>query len=239
MSLVDHAHEQRHSAAAVYERLREAILDAELAPGQTMSQVQLAEQLGVSRTPLREALRHLQAEGLIEARANRQVRVAPVSVEDVEDLSALRLAIEVAAIRMSVPRMTPEDIGQMRGHIAEMEHFRSESDYRRWSIPHAAFHAQLTSHAGRRFTLLLRQLFDHAERYRRLHVGAMPVAWGAGDHERIFDAVRAGDTDSSARHLANHLARTGRDIIELLSPGYRPLVLDRALRAAARDEPPA
>jgi DNA-binding GntR family transcriptional regulator len=234
MTLLDQPLEQRHSADAAYHRLRQAILDSELVPGQTMSQVMLAEKLAVGRTPLREALRQLEAEGLIEARPNRQVRVAPVSVEDVEDLSALRLSVEVAALRLSVPRMTPEDVGQLRGHLAEMDHFRSEGDYRRWSVPHAAFHAQLTSHAGRRFVALLRQLFDHCERYRHLHIGAVPAARGADDHERIFEAVKAGDADLGAQRLAHHLARTGHDIIELLSPGYRPDVLDEALREATR-----
>src|SRR4029077_7455826 len=69
----------RHGSGQVYARLREAILNAELAPGLTMSQAALADQLGVSRTPLREALRLLQGEGLIEAEPNRRVRVAPVT----------------------------------------------------------------------------------------------------------------------------------------------------------------
>jgi GntR family transcriptional regulator, rspAB operon transcriptional repressor len=225
---------QQHSAEAVHQRLRDAILDAELPPGHTMSQVTLAEQLGVSRTPLREALRQLQAEGLIEAHANRQVRVSPVSVEDVEDLSALRLTTEATALRLSVSRLTPEDIGAIHGFLAEMDHYSETGDYRRWCVPHAAFHAQLTAHAGRRFEVLLGQLFDHCERYRRLHIGHAPAPWGAGDHQRIFEAVKAGDADLSASRLAHHVARTGRDVIELIAPGYEPTRLEQALEQASR-----
>src|SRR6202042_3233207 len=120
----------RQSAEYVHRRVREAILESELPPGETMSQVALAEELGVSRTPLREALRMLQGEGLIEARPNRRVRVAPISA-------------------------------------AEMAHFAEQRDMRRWLVPHAEYHRQLTNLAGERFAVLLSQLFDHAERYRR------------------------------------------------------------------------
>src|SRR3984885_6529486 len=68
----------------VYERVRNAILDGQLAPGAVMSQVALAQDLGISRTPLREALRMLQSEGLVEGEPNRRVRVAPMTASDLE-----------------------------------------------------------------------------------------------------------------------------------------------------------
>ncbi len=87
----------------VYERVRNAILDGELAAGTVMSQVALAEELGISRTPLREALRLLQGEGLIEAEPNRRVRVAPMTASDMEELCVMRVTLEAEALRLSVP----------------------------------------------------------------------------------------------------------------------------------------
>lgn len=83
----------KQSSEQVYERVREAILDGVLAPGTVMSQVALAEDLGISRTPLREALRMLQSEGLIEAEPNRRVKVAPMTPADLEELWMIRVTL--------------------------------------------------------------------------------------------------------------------------------------------------
>ena len=99
----------------VYERVRNAILDGQLAPGAVMSQVALAEELGISRTPLREALRMLQSEGLVEGEPNRRVRVAPMTASDLEELYVMRVTLEAEALRLSVPRMTSEDLARLEG----------------------------------------------------------------------------------------------------------------------------
>src|SRR3954463_15444131 len=118
---------------AVYQRVREAILEGEIPPGATMSQVALAEELGISRTPLREALRMLQSEGLVDAERNRRVRVAPVSPQDLEELCVMRVTLEAEAIRLAVPRMAAEDLGRLEAWIAEMAHYAEAKDYRRWT----------------------------------------------------------------------------------------------------------
>src|SRR3954468_9282845 len=99
----------------VHRTIREAILDGKLEPGTTMSQVTLADELGVSRTPLREALRMLQNEGLIESEPNRRVRVSSLSLAGLEELYTIRIPLEVTALRLSVPRMTPEEVAQLEG----------------------------------------------------------------------------------------------------------------------------
>jgi len=209
--------------------VRNAILDGDLAPGVVMSQVALAEELGISRTPLREALRMLQSEGLVEGEPNRRVRVAPMSVVDLEELYVLRVTLEAEAMRLSVLAMTSEDIARLEGHMAEMAHYSSSKDYRRWGIPHRKFHRVLTVHAGKRINLVLDQLFDHAERYRRLHIGHGPGAWATAQHRDILDACKAGDRDRSAALLATHLGTTGLEVAQLLEPGYDPGLLTTAL----------
>src|SRR5947209_16972901 len=102
--------ENGQSTEDVYARVRAAILDGELAAGAVMSQVALAEELGISRTPLREALRMLQSERLVEAEPNRRVRVAAMSPADLEELCIVRVTLEAEALRLSVPLMTSEDL---------------------------------------------------------------------------------------------------------------------------------
>src|SRR3954447_3872142 len=120
---IEGAARRRDNVEQVYRRVREAILEGEIAAGQTMSQVALADELGVSRTPLREALRMLQAEGLIDGEPNRRVRVAQLSIAGLEELYTIRIPLEVTALRLSLPRMAPEDVAQLEGTMAEMAHF--------------------------------------------------------------------------------------------------------------------
>jgi GntR family transcriptional regulator, rspAB operon transcriptional repressor len=218
---------------AVYQRVREAILEGEIAPGATMSQVALADELGISRTPLREALRMLQSEGLVHAERNRRVRVATVSPVDLEELCVMRVTLEAEAIRLAAPRMTDEELARLEGHIAEMAHFAEAKDYRRWNVPHQAFHRGLTARAGDRFTAVLTQLFDHAERYRRMHIGHGPSAWATKDHRAILDACKAHDRDTAGRLLGEHFARTAFEVIAELDPGYEPARLRETVSAIA------
>src|SRR5215475_14503790 len=108
------------STEVVHDRLRRAILRGELDPKVPISQVQLAARLGVSRTPLREALRMLQREGLIDSEPNRRVRVAELSLADLEQLYAARVLIEALAVRMTVPAYTAADLAELKDALAEM-----------------------------------------------------------------------------------------------------------------------
>lgn len=220
--------ENGENAEDVYDRVRTAILNSELAPGAVMSQVALAQELGISRTPLREALRMLQGEGLIEAEHNRRVRVAPMTPQDLEELYLVRVTLEAEAVRLSVPQMASEDLARMEGQIAEMAHYAAAKDYGLWGVPHRAFHRALTAPAGRRVNDLLGQLFDHSERYRHLHIGPEPSAWATAGHRDILDACKAGNRDRTAGLLASHLARSGLEVSQRLDPAYDPAQLATA-----------
>src|ERR1700749_4226742 len=104
---------RRDNVEQVYRRVREAILTGEIEAGTAMSQVALADALAAPRTPLRKALRMLQSEGLAEAQANRRVTVRPISATDLEELVVMRVALETEAVRLSVPRLIPEDLAAL------------------------------------------------------------------------------------------------------------------------------
>jgi DNA-binding GntR family transcriptional regulator len=217
---IEGAASRRDNVEQVYRRVREAILEGEIAPGTIMSQVALADDLGVSRTPLREALRMLQSEGLVDAQANRRVTVRPISATDLEELVVMRVALETEAVRLSVQRLAPEDLASLEGRLAEMGHFAEAKDYARWQAPHMAFHRGLTGPAGQRVNALLEQLSDHAERYRRVHITRSPKAWQTAGHREILDAAKQGDREKAGRLMAVHLSSNAFDVMELLEPGY-------------------
>src|SRR5262249_44878641 len=165
------------STGVVHDRLRNAILRGELDPKVPISQVQLAARLGVSRTPLREALRMLQREGLIDSAPNRQVRVTELSVADLEQLYAARVLIESLALRITVPLYTPNDLADLRASLASMTQLKGH-DLDLWETAHRRFHQLLRAHAGDRIGRLAADLSDHAGRYRRGDMAA-PRAWSA------------------------------------------------------------
>ena len=149
----------------------------------------------------------------------------------------MRVSLEAEALRLSVPNMTSEDLARLEGHMAEMAHYAQEKDYRRWNVPHSLFHRALTARAGDRVNVVLGQMFDHSERYRRLHIGQGPSAWATAQHRDILDACKAGDRDRSAGLLAGHLARTGLEVSELLDAGYDPARLKQSVLDAGGELP--
>jgi DNA-binding GntR family transcriptional regulator len=220
-------------ADLVYARLREAILHGRLAPGLVVSQVQLARELGVSRTPLREAVRMLQREGLVAGEANRMVRVAPLSIQDVEELYAVRIANEALAIRLTVPRMTAEDDAALDECLRLLASFAQQGDIDAWERHHRAFHTRLVRGAGSRLCTLLSELYDHAERYRRLYITSEPRAMsiGAAEHEAIVAASYQRDAATAAAELARHLSRTALTALMQIAPEHEPALVRATLRA--------
>lgn len=222
---------------AVRERIRGAILRGELAPDARMSQVELARELGISRTPLREALRMIQREGLVEGEARRRLRVAPMSAEDLEDLYALRLSIEALGIRATVPRLSDEDLDELGALLAEMDRLERDADFEEWDEAHRAFHSGLVRHGGRRLARLAVELGEHAERYRRTYLSE-PRAWSPAraEHAAILEACRARDADLAATRLVEHLARTALTVAATIAPSYDPQLLRTALRSVIDEQ---
>jgi DNA-binding GntR family transcriptional regulator len=229
---------QELSTELVHERLRDGILRGEFDPRVPISQVQLAARLGVSRTPLREALRMLQREGLIDSEPNRRVRVKALSVTDLEQLYALRVMVEALAVRLSVPQLTHDDLEAMRAALADMDELAKHRDLDAWESAHRTYHDLLRMHAGERVARLARDLSDHTERYRRVYMGE-PRAWTAAaeEHRAVADACRAGDPSLAAAQLARHLARTALSLMAAISPEHDPLPIREALRMVTAEAP--
>lgn len=216
-----------------YGRVREAILACELAPGSRVSQVRLATDLGISRPTLREALRLLQNEGLIRAEPNRQVRVAPLEIEDFEQLNALRLAVEPMAVHLSVAKLTDQDLAELAEAKAEHDRLRDGEDPAGVAVAHHCFHALTYSRAGERVRRAADDLWRSAERYRRLMVNqnsdaAAVSALARDDHTQILRAALDRDAPRCADLVARHIAKMSTIAFSLIDSSRDPA----AFRAA-------
>jgi DNA-binding GntR family transcriptional regulator len=227
------------SALSAYRALRAAILSGELPPGSPVSQVKLAAAYGISRAPLREGLRLLQNEGLVTAIHNRRMRVAPLTLEDLEELYALRLLTETLAVALSVPLLTDEELERARATNDAMHASIEADDVAAADAPHREFHLGLVAQAGQRMQAQVADLWDHAERYRStlLEGPAVRVAThvqlSAAEHDAILEAAETRDGDLCAQGIAKQLTRVGLDVMATLDPTHDPRILRIAIREVA------
>lgn len=222
--------------------LRELIFSGQLAAGTPLSQVQLAEQLQVSRTPLREALRMLEAEGLVESERNRRMRVASLSVTDLEHSYAGRIVLEAFGVRMTVPHLDAERIAALRGCLVEMDECAERGDFDGWELPHQRFHDGLIEEAGPQLVRHIDQLQSHGRRFRSLYVTRRPgEAWtrSAVEHEEILNACLSGDVQAASERMARHLAQTALTMVAATDPGHDPVAIRTALKTVCPPDPSA
>lgn len=226
------------TVAEIHDALRASILSGELPAGQVLSQVKLARSFDVGRTPLREALRMLQHEGLVEGEYNRRVRVAPFSLADLEQVYALRVMIEAFAVRVSVPHFTDEDLDRLDAAVAEMAQTANADDLEHWEAAHRRLHFGLAAYAGDRTLAQVRTLLDHAQRYRHLFIRTDPIAWHMGPSydQRIVEACREREAVEASERLARHLGRAALTGVAALAPGHDPAVVRAALRMIIGEE---
>jgi DNA-binding GntR family transcriptional regulator len=231
------------AAASVHERLRQLILTGDLPPGSVLSQVRLAEDLGVSRTPLRDAMRRLQSEGLIDAEHNRRARVADIDPSDLQALYCQRILVESLAISLTVERLSEVDLQRIRDALAEMLAAAAEErSYEAWDEPHRRFHALLVMHAGERLRDVTAGLVDRSERYRRLwlyRTGELR-SWELAEeeHTSLLEACEAREARLAAERLARHLGRTALSLLMTVVPEEDPRLVRGAIQMVVGSERP-
>ncbi len=224
--------EGRIVISQVYSYLRKKILDGTVPPGTVLSQVQLAQEIGVSRTPLREALRMLQEEGLVLAEHNHRVRVADIDIGELESFYASRIMLESLAIALSIPRLTQDDFDKLASALDQMDAASERRDMQSWDEGNRQFHAVLSSYTEGQLRETIKRSIDASERYRRIKLQNLSRSWEVAEveHQAIFEACRKGNRDAAVDLLARHLARTALTVIALADPEYEPTAVRTALR---------
>jgi len=233
--------EARQAIPYVHAYLRECILDGTLTPGTKLSQVSLAEQLGISRTPLREVLRMLQEEGLVETEPNQRTRVAGLDAEELDGVYSNRILLETLAVSMTIGKISAQGRKDAKRLLSAMRRASKSGDFAAWFAAHADYHRLITAGAGESLQRQLRALADRTIRYIRIYQLSEPNSWqAAGDveHARILDALVAGDERGALTGMAHHLARTALRVLTDCARTYVPVAVPHAVALIDR-RPPA
>lgn len=225
---------ERRSTEWAHSVIRERILDGRLAPAEVIAQAALADELGISRTPLREAMRLLQNEGLLEGEPNRRLRVAGISASDLEQLYAMRITNECLAIRVGASLLTDDQIEAARSAWDGMEAAGLRGDRTAVEAAHRRFHIALLAGAGERFVQAASVMWDHTTRYRAAYLAragsSAAVALKAhSEHRLILDAAADGDGAASSIALARHYSRTAESLIAATDGTHEPAMLRAAV----------
>jgi DNA-binding GntR family transcriptional regulator len=203
----------------IYLAIRDRIVAGDYPPGLRLSQQQLAEELSVSRTPLREALQKLEVEGLVIGQANRGMEVAPVALADVENSYALRLMVEPVTVAAIVARVGDEEIADMEEALAAME--RPSNSTREFQEAHWRFHRALLDRYPDPFSSIIRDLHTKLYRHQRVYF-SRPVA--LADFTRLdrafLDALRAHDGAVAKQVLEFHLLDAALGLVRDVNPEH-------------------
>lgn len=225
----------------LHAELRERIMTGTYPPGIVLSQVILAEEFGVSRTPVREAIRRLEEEGLIEAEQNRRARVRQISPEELDVILTERILLETTGIKLTASRFHEDDLSELHLLVAAMRVSLERLDAESWDRAHTKFHAALVGHASPKLRESIGAQVERAERYRRL---CAPLPYTIPnfnlEFERILEACVIRNADMAARRVARELARVALSVLAHASPSYEPHTIRAALtilRADVLEEP--
>lgn len=192
----------------VTERLRHALLAGDIKPGEPIRVAQLERSFGVSHIPIREAVRRLEAEGLIVAEPQRAAVAAGVDLKDLGGLYDLRRIIECEVIRRSVARMSEEQVESVRDALVALEAVAQNHDSPEFWDLHMDFHwALLEPGATAWIRRVLEQIWVASQRYVRLFVSTT-LHDAMRDHRELLAACEARDDERAERILRLHLDRT-------------------------------
>lgn len=203
---------------AVLVGLRADILTGALGPGDQVVQETLAERYGVSRVPLREALKMLEAEGQVVYHPHRGYFVAELSVADLLEVYRLRSLLEAEAIRQAVPTLTAADIEEIAALAADVDRAAAAGDVLAMTAANRRFHFALFDAAGLpRLTRLLHQLWDATDAYRALYFQQESNRTRvAEEHAAMIGALRAGQAERVVDLHEGHRARSVETVTAIL-----------------------
>jgi DNA-binding GntR family transcriptional regulator len=204
--------QERTLADRAFSAIHDAIVGGTVEPGERLRIEELGQALGMSPMPVREALRRLDAVGLVEQIPHRGARVTVLSIEDLREIYDARLALEGLALRRAAERISSEKLEEARAALELMADDRRRRAQNLW-VAHQRFHFALYEGAGSRWLLrLITPLWESSERYRVNIVRKARFDIRQAEHEEIFAAVEAGESDRAADLVHDHLVQTANDI---------------------------
>lgn len=224
VSALDALGAQKPLSDRVYEALRDAIIDGRLEPGQWLRQEALAQELGVSQMPIREALKRLVAEGLAERMPYRGVRVVEFSPGDIADMCTVRLILESLAVRFATPHLTAEQIAQLKQNLREaatctapdqMARRRQLNDEFHLTICHASDHGYLTRQLDALWDWFPTVMLYEGMR-RQQELSSVRLARENEEHWAILSAIERQDPLQAEEETRRHVRNLSLELTEVL-----------------------
>jgi DNA-binding GntR family transcriptional regulator len=188
------------------------IVREQMAVGERLVEERLAESLGLSRTPVREAMHRLEQEGLLLKRPRGGYQVRPLSAAEVEEAVGVRAVLEAYAAELAARRATPKQLKEMERNLELFAEALQKKDEARLLELNSRFHELVYQAADSRLLFrLLSELQDEVERISRSIMSNMAAgSWSTDDHRRLFEAIKTGQAAAAARAAQTHVERGGK-----------------------------
>ncbi|MBS4046060.1 MAG: GntR family transcriptional regulator [Alphaproteobacteria bacterium] len=210
---------RRSQTRRAYDELKRRILDNELPPGSQALEQQAAEWLGMSRTPVREALIRLAQEGMVEVRPRHGMRVLPIAIADLREIYDLLAGLEATAVDIIARRgLQPPENAELDRLLADMAEALALDDRTGWAEGDARFHRRLVEMSGNQRLIVMVETIreqSHRARMATLQLRPKPVT-SNDDHTAVVAALRRRDAEAATKLIRTHRLRSARLLIDLL-----------------------
>lgn len=215
------AEQKSNSARKVYDSLRAMVLNGELAPGTQILEQELAEMVGMSRTPVREALIRLQSDGLVEVIPRHGVRIVPMSLSDMHDIYMILIGLEPIAASLAAERgVSEEDLEVLIRTTEAMDSALDRNDMEGWALADEEFHLAVLHQSGNsRLAAIVTNTWDQVHRARQLTIRLRPPSQprrSVQEHFELIDVIRNRDAAAAAEIFRNHRLRGATEQLEVL-----------------------
>lgn len=218
MDLFDQKKENKSLTSLIFDRIREDILNGRYLTGDKLVEIKLADELGVSRTPVREALKQLELDGLVDNIPNRGVVVKGISQDDIDDILTIRLCIEGLVGQWAAERILDEEIKELEEIFDLMEFYTSKGDVDKIFELNTKFHETLYKATKSRYlegVLKDFQLFIKSSRNSSLKTeGRLFTA--LEEHRNILAAIKNHDRENTRNSLVKHISESNENIKSLV-----------------------
>ncbi|KMT22695.1 GntR family transcriptional regulator [Clostridium cylindrosporum] len=200
----------------VYNRVRESILDGTYKSGENLIEMRLAQELNVSRTPVREAIRQLELEGLVESIPNKGVIVKGITQKDMKDIYKIRLLLEGLAAKWSVNEISDESIKELQETFELMEFYTNKGDIENIERLNTKFHQIIYESTKSNVLLHILKDFQVYVKLARHESLAIPgrMKESLKEHSEILDAIKNRDYVQAERYLTNHVENSSKNVLK-------------------------
>jgi DNA-binding GntR family transcriptional regulator len=230
MSRPDSKNRQKQKASLTqraYSELKEWIMTGKFSVGDNYLEPEIADMLGVSRAPAREALLRLSQEGLIDLVPRRGVKVKPISLADLKEIYEVLTSLESTAVSLAAKRkLADDDINSLKSAVDEMDEALSNDDLDSWAKADVKFHLLLVELGNNsRISQLVQTYFDQAHRVRMLTLRLRPKPLDSNnDHRQVVEMIKKGKAEEARRFHYEHRENAGQLLLSLLqSYGFTQL----------------